>query len=229
MATLALFGAARIRQTTDTMPPASNRLPDYWDIARRELAARDAVMGQLIARYPGGTLASHGDAFYTLARAIVGQQISVRAADAVWARLEAQMRIVTPDSALSASADALRGCGLSWRKAEYLHDLALHFADGRLGDSFFNSADDAELLARLTAVRGIGRWSAEMFLIFHLMRPDVLPVDDIGLLRAIGVHYRDGEKVSAREARQIAAVWAPWRTVATWYLWRALDPVPVAY
>lgn len=212
--------------------PASTvatRRPDYWDIACRDLAASDAVLGELIERYPDGSLESHGDAFYTLARAIVGQQISVRAADAVWARLEAHLECVSPARALAAHADDLRGCGLSWRKAEYLQDLAAHFADGRLGDTVFATADDTELLQRLTAVRGIGRWSAEMFLIFHLMRPDILPVDDIGLLRGIGVHYRDGAKVGAREAREIAAPWAPWRTVATWYLWRALDPVPVAY
>lgn len=211
------------------MPPASNRTPTYWDAACHDLSANDPVLGRLIARYPGGTLSSHGDAFYTLARAIVGQQISVKAADAVWARLESHLSVVTPDAALATDADALRTCGLSWRKAEYLHDLASHFTDGRLGDDLFARADDIEVLARLTAVRGIGRWSAEMFLIFHLMRPDVLPLDDIGLLRAIGIFYRDGEKVAAREARAIAEAWAPWRTVATWYLWRALDPVPVAY
>lgn len=211
------------------MHPAANRLPGYWDTACRQLAASDPVLGALIARYPGGTLSSHGDAFYTLARAIVGQQISVKAADAVWARLESHLTRVTPAAALAADAEALRDCGLSWRKAEYLHDLANHFADGRLGDHLFAQADDAELLACLTAVHGIGRWSAEMFLIFHLMRPDVLPLDDIGLLRAISIFYRDGHKVGAREARVIAEPWAPWRTVATWYLWRALDPVPVAY
>lgn len=210
-------------------PTATTRRPEYWDTACQALAACDPVLGALIQRYPDATLESHGDAFHTLARAIVGQQISVKAADAVWARLEAHLDRVSPECALAATADDLRGCGLSWRKTEYLQDLAVHFADGRLGDALFAGADDAELLARLTAVRGIGRWSAEMFLIFHLMRPDVLPVDDIGLLRGIGVHYGDGNKVSAREARDIAAAWAPWRTVATWYLWRALDPVPVAY
>lgn len=186
-------------------------------------------MATLIMRYPGATLESHGDGFYTLARAIVGQQISVTAADAVWARLEARLPDVNPQNALATPAEVLRECGLSWRKADYLHDLARHFADGRLSDALFTSADDAELLARLTAVHGIGRWSAEMFLIFHLMRPDVLPLDDIGLLRGMAVHYRDGTRVGVREARQIAAPWSPWRTVATWYLWRALDPVPVAY
>lgn len=211
------------------MPPHANRLPGYWDAACHELTDRDPTLGGLIARYPVGSLSSHGDAFYTLARAIVGQQISVKAADAVWARLESHLDVVTPDSALASGTDALRGCGLSWRKAEYLQDLASHFADGRLGDELFAQVDDTELLARLTAVRGIGRWSAEMFLIFHLMRPDILPLDDIGLLRAIGIFYRDGDKVGAREARMIAEKWAPWRTVATWYLWRALDPVPVAY
>ncbi|MBU3694930.1 MAG: DNA-3-methyladenine glycosylase 2 family protein, partial [Rhodocyclaceae bacterium] len=197
------------------MPPPTTRQPDYWDAACRQLASADTVMAGLIARYPGATLASHGDAFYTLARAIVGQQISVRAADAVWARLESHLGDVSPAASLGADADALRACGLSWRKVEYLQDLATHFADGRLGGRLFAAASDDELLARLTAVRGIGRWSAEMFLIFHLMRPDVLPVDDIGLLRAIGVHYGDGDKVSAREARRVAAPWAPWRTVAT--------------
>jgi DNA-3-methyladenine glycosylase II len=211
------------------MPPPATRQPDYWDTACRQLAVGDPQLGALIARYPGATLTSHGDAFHTLARAIVGQQISVRAADAVWQRLESRLGSVAPEQVLTTSAEALRGSGLSWRKAEYLHDLAAHFADGRLGQALFATADDDELLARLTAVRGIGRWSAEMFLIFHLMRPDVLPLDDIGLLRAIGLHYRDGGRVDAREARQIAAAWAPWRSVATWYLWRALDPVPVAY
>jgi DNA-3-methyladenine glycosylase II len=211
------------------MPSTRHRPPAYWDTACRDLTASDPVLGGLIERYPEGSLSSHGDAFHTLARAIVGQQISVRAADAVWARLEMRLGRVTPQAALAIDADALRHCGLSWRKAEYLHDLARHFADGRLGDALFARAEDAELLERLTAVRGIGRWSAEMFLIFHLMRPDVLPVDDIGLLRAIGLFYRSGDKVGAREARAIAEPWMPWRTVATWYLWRALDPVPVAY
>jgi DNA-3-methyladenine glycosylase II len=237
MATLALSAKVRISHLNDptTLPstmPASSvaaRRPEYWGIACRDLAASDAVLGRLIERYPGGTLESRGDAFYTLARAIVGQQISVRAADAVWARLEAHLEDVSPERALGAGAGGLRACGLSWRKAEYLQDLAAHFADGRLGDTSFATADDTDLLQRLTAVRGIGRWSAEMFLIFHLMRPDILPVDDIGLLRGIGIHYRDGAKVGAREAREIAAPWVPWRTVATWYLWRALDPVPVAY
>jgi len=229
MATLAQTGATRIRHPDETMPPPATRQPEYWDTACSQLAARDPLLGELIARYPGAALASHGDAFYTLARAIVGQQISVRAADSVWQRLEARLGTVCPARALATDADALRACGLSWRKAEYLHDLAAHFADGRLGDTLFATAGDDELLARLTAVHGIGRWSAEMFLIFHLMRPDVLPLDDIGLLRAIGLHYRDGARVGAREARQIAAGWAPWRSVATWYLWRALDPVPVAY
>lgn len=229
MATLAQTGAARIRHLAETMPPPAARHPEYWDTACRQLAACDPQLGALIARYPGATLTSHGDAFYTLARAIVGQQISVRAADAVWQRLESRLGTIAPAQVLTTSADDLRGSGLSWRKTEYLHDLAAHFADGRLGHALFATAGDDELLARLTTVRGIGRWSAEMFLIFHLMRPDVLPLDDIGLLRAIGLHYRDGARVGAREARQIAAAWAPWRSVATWYLWRALDPVPVAY
>jgi len=211
------------------MSMSSHRFPDYWHAARAKLAERDPVLASIMASHPDGGLSSHGDAFVTLARAIVGQQISVTAADAVWARLVTALGEVCPQRALALSAESLRGCGLSYRKAEYLHDLATHFADGRLHPELFAEADDAELMARLTAVRGIGRWSAEMFLIFHLMRPDVFPVDDIGLLRAISLHYADGAPVDARRARAVGERWAPYRTVATWYLWRALDPVPVAY
>ncbi len=220
------------------------RTPDYWPRACAELAAADHQLGELMTRYAGEGLSSHGDSFVTLARAIVGQQISVRAADAVWLRLEQGLTGTPRTTPLDGSADtvgltptlilktdgaALRACGLSWRKVDYLRDLAQHFADGRLGPQVFAGADDAELLQRLTAVRGIGRWSAEMFLIFHLLRPDVLPLDDIGLLRAVGLLYGDGSPADADTTRQIAERWAPWRTVATWYLWRALDPVPVAY
>ena len=120
-------------------------------------------------------------------------------------------------------------CGLSQRKCEYLADLAGHFVSGRLVPRQWRKMDDEALIAALVDVKGIGRWTAEMFLIFHELRADVLPVDDIGLQRAVALHYQRGERVDAAKMREIALPWQPWRSVATWYLWRSLDPVPVEY
>jgi DNA-3-methyladenine glycosylase II len=190
-------------------------------------------MARIIAEHPRVALASRGDAFSTLARSIVGQQISVKAADAVWGRFCASCGELTPKSVLRRRATTLRSCGLSERKVEYIRDLCEHFISGRVDPTRFAGQDDEAIIAELTDIRGIGRWTAEMFLIFNLLRPNVLPLDDLGLLRAVSLHYLDGEPISGRDGRarveSLAAEWAPWRSVATWYLWRSLDPVPVEY
>jgi len=210
--------------------------PAYWPRARRALAAADPVLARIIRQHPRVALASRGDPFSTLARSIVGQQISVKAAEAVWTRLLGACPDLTPAVVLRRRASTLRGCGLSERKVEYLRDLAAHFADGRVDPLAFAAMDDEDIIERLTDIRGIGRWTAEMFLIFNLLRPNVLPLDDLGLLRAVSLHYLRG--VSTREllaragreqVRRLAAAWVPWASVATWYLWRSLDPVPVEY
>lgn len=203
--------------------------PGYWKQAVRELAAHDAVLKRLTARYDGLALGSRGDAFSTLARAIVGQQISVKAAQSVWDRVMAEVSAMTPAALVQADAARLRGCGLSRRKIGYLQDLAARFHSGGLDAAEWAALDDEALIAELTQVRGIGRWTAEMFLIFHLARPDVLPLADLGLQRAISLHYNRGRLLSAARMRRIGAAWAPWRSVATWYLWRSLDPIPVEY
>ncbi|TIC83133.1 DNA-3-methyladenine glycosylase family protein [Crenobacter intestini] len=202
--------------------------PAWWGAACDALAAADPVMAALIRRYPDARLTSRGAPFETLLRAIVGQQISVAAADALWARLTA-LAPATPAGVLAMSPDALRGAGLSVRKAEYARCLAGHFADARIDPAHFAALPDEAVVDRLTAVRGIGRWSAEMFLIFNLNRPDVWPVDDIGLLRALAVHYLAGARPTPRQASAFGERFRPWRTLATWYLWRSLDPVEVQY
>lgn len=204
-------------------------VPDYWPQAAEALAGRDPQMAELVARYPGVSLASRGDPFGTLARSIVGQQISVKAADAVWARLVAALGEVAPGRVAELGLAGLAGCGLSKRKIEYLNDLAGHFLSGQLQPAAWSHLDDAAIIAELVAVRGIGRWTAEMFLIFNLMRPDVSPLDDIGLQRAVFLRYFNGEKQPRRVLAEIGERWRPWRSVATWYLWRSLDPVPVEY
>ena len=203
--------------------------PDYWPRAVAHLSASDPVIGRLIADYPAECLESRDDPFGTLARSIVGQQISVQAASAVWRRIEDLLGAIEPRTVAAADDGALLGCGLSRSKAGYLEDLAGRFLDGSLDPRRWAGLDDGAVIAELTQLKGIGRWTAEMFLMFTFMRPDVLPLGDVGLQRAMGLHYRGEGKLGAVEMERIAARWRPWRSVATWYLWRSLDPLPVEY
>jgi len=203
--------------------------PDYWDRAKRALAKRDPVMAAIMRRHPKVFMMRRGEPFMTLARAIVGQQISVKAAQSVWDRLVACVGEVSPEKILLKERPVLRACGLSDRKTEYIADLAQHFADGRIHVHRWPQMGDEEIIAELVEVRGIGRWTAEMFLIFNLLRPDVFPLDDLGLQKGICLAYYKRRKVSLRTMRRLGETWRPWRSVATWYLWRSLDPLPVEY
>lgn len=220
--------------TTNPMPATKKSsvqiyTPDYWEEACKHLSKKDRVMKRLIPKFGDACLESRGDAFTTLARSVVGQQISVKAAQSVWDKFAALPRKLTPANVLKLKVDDMRGAGLSARKIEYLVDLALHFDSGMVHVDSWKDMSDELIIEELVAIRGIGRWTAEMFLIFHLMRPNVLPVDDLGLLNGISVNYFSGDPVSRSDARDVAVAWAPYCSVATWYIWRSLDPVPVAY
>ena len=233
------MGSPAPKMAASTADVAAEALvtPSYWDEACKHLAKRDRVMRKLVADHGHARLYSRGDAFTTLARSIVGQQISVKAAQSVWNRLlallghdDVSLRGPSPAaSALRQEPDGLRQVGLSARKVDYLRDLALHFDENRLHVDDWQQMGDEAIIDELVAIRGIGRWTAEMFLIFHLMRPNVLPLDDVGLIKGISMSYFSGEPVSRAEARDVAEAWAPYRTVGTWYLWRSLDPLPVEY
>ena len=201
--------------------------PAYWDDACKHLMKKDRVMKRLIPQFGDATLQTRGDAFTTLARSIVGQQISVKAAQTVWDRFAKLPRKVTPTNVLKLKVDDMRAAGLSARKVEYLVDLALKFDAGAVHVKSWEEMDDEAIIAELVAIRGIGRWTAEIFLMFHLMRPNVLPLDDVGLINGISKNYFSGESVSRSDAREVAAAWSPYCSVATWYIWRSLDPLPV--
>jgi len=190
---------------------------------------QDRVMKRLIPQFGNACLETRGDAFVTLARSIVGQQISVKAAQTVWDRFALLPRRMTPAHVLKLKVDDMRAAGLSARKVEYLVDLALHFGNRSVHVKDWDAMDDESIIAELVAIRGIGRWTADMFLIFHLMRPNVLPLDDVGLINGISKCYFSGDTVSRSDAREVAAAWMPYCSVATWYIWRSLDPQPVNY
>ncbi|CCD29466.1 putative DNA-3-methyladenine glycosylase [Candidatus Glomeribacter gigasporarum BEG34] len=216
--------AARAPKTAPAGAP-----PAYWAQACAELSESDRILKKLIPLFEPAAAHQRRDPFITLARAIVGQQISVKAAHAIWMRIERAYPALTPAQLAQCEHDSLLRCGLSKRKTEYILDLAHHFSTRAVQADAWEALDDEAIIASLMRIRGIGRWTAEMFLIFNLMRPDVLPLDDLGLLRAISLNYFSGEPVSRSEAREVAANWQPWRSVAVWYLWRSLDPIPVNY
>ena len=203
--------------------------PAYWHEARAALTVADPVMATLVTNYEGEGLVGQGDLFLTLARSIVAQQISVRAADSIWARLEACVGRVAPAEVAARSQEELRGAGLTRQKAGYLRDIAQGFVSGSIDPARWHDASDDAVTDDLLALRGVGRWTAEMVLIFYLQRPDVLPLADIGVRRAMGKHYGDGGSMGPDEIEAHAEAWRPWRSVAVWHLWRSLDPLPVAY
>jgi DNA-3-methyladenine glycosylase II len=201
-------------------------IPPYWQDATTYLTLRDEVMAGLIASYLDEVLLNYDNPFQTLIRAVVGQQISVKAADAIWQRLEKVLETISPSQLLTVGEDDLRLCGLSRQKIGYLSAIATAFEEGILIPSTWKKMSDDEVISQLVGIRGIGKWTAEMFLIFHLHRPDVLPLSDLGLLKAIRLHYGS---LTLSEILTLAQRWQPYRTVATWYLWRSLDPVAVQY
>lgn len=203
--------------------------PDYWTTATQHLSLACPTMAGLIRRYEGEALRVRGDGFYTLLRAIVGQQISVKAADSVWANVEKAVKPLMPENLLRKRETTLRACGLSGAKVAYARNLATFFKGRDLSPAAWKHHSDAEVIAELTAIKGIGSWTAEMFLIFCLGRRDVLPLKDLGLLKAIDLYYTGGQRLTTNEYAVLAEPWKPYCTVATWYLWRALDPVPVEY
>ncbi len=203
--------------------------PDYWECASAALMENDRILKKIIPQYRSTHLISRGDPFVTLVRSVVGQQISVRAAQTVWDRVAGACVELHPTQFLEVGSERLAACGLSKRKVEYILDLASHFNAKTVRFDEWAQMEDEAVIADLTQIRGVGRWTAEMFLIFNLRRPNVLPLDDAGLIRAVSVNYFSGESVTRSEVREIATNWAPWCTVATWYLWRSLDAIAQNY
>ena len=202
--------------------------PKWWNEACNELSKRDKVMKKLISNYAGSKVSTIKNPFYSLARCIVGQQISVQAADAVWNRLTNHFEIQDPGCFQKTNKPFLKSFGLSERKSSYLINLSNYMIDKNSYD-FWNSLNDEEINNKLLKLKGIGPWSIKMFLIFSLNRKDVFSPEDLGLLKAIGKNYYNGKKPDQKQAEELASKWSPWRTAACWFLWRSIDPSVVVY
>ena len=201
--------------------------PSFWETAKRDLVKKDKKLGKIIQNYPRDFLFTKSDPFYTLCRSIVGQQISVSAAQAVWGRIEKKIKYVKPQTIKDAHFMKLKSCGLSKQKITYLKSLSNAFIQKKIQPRKWNDLENEKIIDELTQIKGIGRWTAEMFLIFNLCRPDIFPVDDLGLIKGICNCYNYKYPISKEYAVKISNKWKPWRSVATWYFWRSLDPIPV--
>ncbi|OYW13822.1 MAG: DNA-3-methyladenine glycosylase [Rhodospirillales bacterium 12-54-5] len=203
--------------------------PHYWTQATAHLSQQCRTMAAIIATYEGESMQARPDGFFTLLRAICGQQISVKAADAVWAKFTKAVKPLTPQKLLRVRDTTLRACGLSGQKVAYVKNIAQFFAENEVTPEYWAARDDSEVNKALVSIKGVGTWTAEMFMMFHLARPDIFPIGDLGLIKAIDRHYTNGVRLKPAEYIALAEPWRPYRSVATWYLWRAIDPVPVAY
>ena len=197
-----------------------------WDKAVTDLSKNDDIIAKIITDYPKERMEMKNDTLHTLVRSVVGQQISVRAADAIWNRLdEACNNSITENNLLKLSIEDMRKTGLSNTKSNYI----MNIVNANLSELDWEDMNDEEVSNELCKIKGIGPWTADMFLIFRLGRTNVLPLGDIGLVNAINLHYNNKEKLSKEELMKFKEKWSPWCSIATWYMWRSLDPVPVEY
>jgi DNA-3-methyladenine glycosylase II len=200
---------------------------DTFEKARRTLMRRDPILAPVIRKYKSRSPldAPAVDPFSALVRTITSQQISTKAAATIHGRLVALMpgSVATPEALVSLTDEQLRAAGLSRQKSAYLRDLGAKVTSGELPIHSLHELTDEEVIAAIVKVKGLGRWSAEMFLMFRLRRPDVLPVDDLGIVTAIQRLYKLRKKPKADRIRKIGEAWRPYRTVACWYLWRSLE------
>ena len=202
--------------------------PDYWEKGKKELKKIDKNIKKIIELYEFPSLTTRENMFYTLIRSIVGQQISVRAADTIWDKIVNEAKEIRPEIIYSMDENTMRDCGLSKRKVEYMKAVSEKWLNGYDKINWHELSDEA-ITEKLVEIRGIGKWTAEMILIFTLMRPDIFPMGDIGAIRAVEKIYNKGQKMKKEQIEEIVKKWKPWRTIATWYLWRSIDPVPVQY
>ena len=206
-----------------------NKPPIFWQKAKKTLSSKDNKLSKIIESYPQDFLFSKSDPFFTLAISIVGQQISVKAAQSVWNRLEAKVSKINPKIIAKTHSNTLKSVGLSRQKVSYLKNLAEAFIEKKIKLNMWNKMTDEEIVQDLIQIKGIGRWTVEMFMIFNLCRADIFPLDDIGMIKGLCKLYKISYPVEREKIIKIGKKWKPYRSVATWYLWRSLDPIPVEY
>ncbi len=206
-----------------------NKKADWWKEAVFYLSDNDPIMKNIINNHNEDYLQSRDDPFNALCRTIIGQQISVKAAASIWNKFAAGTKNINPKTVIKYGNNNIRKCGISNKKAEYIIGLSNFFIENPDSVNLWKKMDDKSIIKELCQLKGIGPWSAEMFLMFCLLRPDVLPLGDLGLRRAVGKNYLNTFDPTYEEVEKVAKKWIPYRSAATWFLWKSIDPIPVAY
>ena len=207
-----------------------SRPPQYWCNAKKILSKRDPVLKKIIRKFSRGYLKTRNNPFFSICRTIVGQQISTKAADSIWIKFENKCKKkISPNTVLKLSRSTLRSVGLSKQKIGYLKNVALSFRNKSFNIRELKKMNDDLAIEYITQLKGLGVWSAQMFLMFNLNRPDIFPTKDIGLIRAISKNYNTSYPPSQRFLNKISKLHSGYRTVFTWYMWRSIDPVDVEY
>jgi len=206
------------------------RPPVYWKKAKRTLSKRDSVLRKIIKKYKKGFLTTRNNPFFSLCRTIVGQQISTKAADSIWIKFEKKCKNnINPKTVIKISSHNLKKAGLSRQKVSYLKNIAKAFKSKSFDVAKLKKMNDIDAINYITKLKGLGVWSAEMFLMFNLNRPNIFPLKDIGLLRAISKNYKTTYPPSKNTLEKISKIHYGYRTVFTWYMWRSIDPSDVEY
>ena len=204
--------------------------PKYWHKAKISLSKRDPILKKIIKQYNKGHLTTRNNPFFSLCRTIVGQQISIKAADTIWNRLEAKCKKkIIPQKIIKLKVTSMKKAGLSRQKISYLKNIAKSFKNKSFDVSSLKKMDDVSAIDYITQLKGLGIWSAQMFLMFNLNRPDIFPTKDIGLIRAISKNYKKPYPPSEKFLNKISNLHSGYRTVFTWYMWRSIDPTDVEY
>tara|TARA_Y100001970_G_C14177047_1_gene827595 strand:- start:970 stop:1596 length:627 start_codon:yes stop_codon:yes gene_type:complete len=207
-----------------------SKIPKYWNEAKKALSRKDPVMRKIIKKYKKGFMSSRNDPFFSLCRTIVGQQISTKAADSIWLKFEKKCKNkIIPNKVIKLSTKSLRGAGLSRQKISYLKNIAKSFKNKSFNVNSLKKMRDEQAINYIIQLKGLGVWSAQMFLMFNLNRPDIYPTKDIGLIRAISKNYKKSYPPSERFLNKLSKLHSGYRSVFTWYMWKSIDPVDVEY
>lgn len=204
--------------------------PAYWQDSLQYLTSADKTLGDVISQYKDYSITPRGEAYETLLRAIVGQQISVKAAASVWNKIIGLIKIIEPNKVLSTSKEKLKLCGLSKQKTQYILNISEHFKiNNIIDDTYWENRTYLSVYEELITIKGIGPWTAEMFGMFYLLEKDIFPLKDVGILRAMYQLYNNGERIDIDKIVKISDTWKPYRSVACWFLWRSIDSEEVLY
>jgi len=204
--------------------------PDYWQDSVHYLTKTDKSLGCIINQYKDYSISSRGEAYETLVRSIVGQQISIQAASSVWNKVISLVKIIEPNEVLLTSRENLKLCGLSKQKIQYIYNISEHFiANNIINNSYWEERTYLSIYEELITIKGIGSWTAEMFGMFHLLEKDIFPLKDVGVIRAMNQVYNNGQKLDIDKIIEISDTWRPYRSVACWFLWRSIDSEEVLY